>query len=160
MAQKIAFGDDAALLRPELPTNRFGRIRLNAAAPGRMVKARRNIIAVPLAAIASASPFQTRRAFDPAQYPEDQVLVDSLAALGQREAVCLTEVDDKQYQIVYGHRRIAGYCGDLPVLGNCSRRHYSSRDRTHFTDRDLVPSVQSQESPGHTNTIIEIALGF
>ncbi len=65
---------------------------------------------VQLAAITAASPMQTRALFAPERDEEDQALVNSLRADGQRVPVLLAEIEDAvpaQFRLLDGHRRVA-----------------------------------------------------
>ena len=69
----------------------------------------RQVIPVPLAAIAFDSPVQTRAEFDP-EDPEDREFMNSISTHGVIQPVLLCrEGDDTQlqYRIIEGHRRVA-----------------------------------------------------
>src|SRR5574341_794978 len=87
-----------------------GRVNIAATLLAAPVKFRQNVVEVQLTAIVQDSPFQTRRRpFDPENSESDQALVDSLAdpKIGQMEPVWLREIKSGQFEIVFGHRRIA-----------------------------------------------------
>jgi len=72
----------------------------------------RPIIRVNLAKICQDSPFQTRQeVFDPKAHPEDEELLESVAANGVLEPIMVLELSSamkaESYQIVFGHRRVA-----------------------------------------------------
>jgi ParB/RepB/Spo0J family partition protein len=107
MVKRFVIGDETKLREEMSRMDSFGSINVKGLMSAPAVKVRRTVIEVPLEAITADSPFQTRRPFDPARYEDDQDLVASLAELGQREPVCLKEIEPGRYQKVYGHRRIA-----------------------------------------------------
>ncbi len=118
MVKRFVIGDETKLREEMSRMDSFGPINVKGLMRASAVKTRRAVIEVPLEAITADSPFQTRRPFDPARYEDDQALVASLAELGQREPVCLKEIEPGRHQQVYGHRRIAAlrYLGQKTVL--------------------------------------------
>lgn len=118
MSKRFVIGDETQLREEMSRMDSFGSINVQGLMKASAVKLRRSVLEVPLEAIIADSPFQTRRPFDPARHEDDQALVVSLAELGQREPVCLKEIEPGRYQKVYGHRRIAAlrYLGQKTVL--------------------------------------------
>lgn len=118
MSKRFVIGDETRLREEMSRIDSFGPVKISGLMRASAVKTRRPVIEVPLEAITADSPFQTRRPFDPARHEDDQALVASLAELGQREPVCLKEIEPGRYQKVYGHRRIAAlrYLGQKTVL--------------------------------------------
>lgn len=120
MAPKQVFPSRATVAAEMSRVPQSGRINIGAILLTAPVKYRQNVVEVPLTAIVKASPFQTRRALDPDTNESDRALVDSLAdpKIGQMEAVWLREIKPGQYEIVFGHRRIAAlrYLNRLTVL--------------------------------------------
>lgn len=107
MAKNFIFPDGTGIAAEMRRAPAFGRVNIGKLIVEAPLRERRNIVAVSLAAISKGSPFQTRRPFNPENSPKDQALVESLATLGQHEPVCLKLIGDGQYEVVWGHRRIA-----------------------------------------------------
>ena len=110
MATNYHIADETVLEQQMNRTDGFGGMATAPTVINAQHPVRQTIVEVRLDDIVEDSPFQTRRAFDPENDERDRALVDSLAdtEIGQQEPVCLTLVAPGQYQVVYGHRRIAG----------------------------------------------------
>lgn len=110
MAPKQVFPDRTAVAAEMSRVPVSGRVNIAATLLAAPVKFRQNVVEVQLTAIVKDSPFQTRRRpFDPDMNESDRALVESLAdpKIGQMEAVWLRAIKPGQYEIVFGHRRIA-----------------------------------------------------
>lgn len=107
MAKNFVFPDGTGVAAEMRRAPAFGKVNIGKLIVEAPLRERRNIVAVSLTAIVRSSPFQTRRAFDPENSPKDRAMVESIEALGQHEPVCLKLIGDGQYEIVWGHRRIA-----------------------------------------------------
>ncbi len=111
MTAKLHLGDESKIQMPDL----FSSLTLDelptaeAGLPSSAPVIGEDYREVRLSVITQQSPIQTRAPFDPENDDEDQALVASLEAEGQKQPITLAEVEGSrptEYRLLDGHRRV------------------------------------------------------